>query len=156
LIYVFCIPTPHNFAIDIEKEIKLINHKQIKIMKKNLLSVIALVLVTFGSISAQSDFSNLGANTNQKFTIQQLDNLRFKVIFSEKLSGKIYLKITDESGNALVNENLNMDVVKPRLYDMSNLVDGKYVFTVEKDKKITSQTVILKTNINRSALMALN
>ncbi len=124
-------------------------------MKKNLLTVFTILLITYGSISAQST-TVAEVNPSQSYLIKQLDNLRFKVLFSENLKGKISLKIVDEAGNTLVSESINVGKSIAKLYDMSNLLDGKYTFVFGINKNIESQSVLIKTQINRSALLAMN
>ena len=125
-------------------------------MKKNSLMAIAIVLATFGSVSAQMVTSNVENTVNQNFVVKQLENLRFRVYFTDSVSGKVYIKIADDNGNILITENLNTAELKSRLYDLSNLLDGKYKISVESDKKVESQIVKIKTEISRSALVAIN
>lgn len=117
---------------------------------------IAIVLATFGSVSAQMVTGNFENTVNQNFVVKQLENLRFRVYFSDSMSGKVYIKIADDNGNILITENLNTADLKSRLYDLSNLLDGKYKISVESGKKVESQIVKITTETSRSALVAIN
>lgn len=127
-----------------------------KNMKKRNVMALAIILASFGSVNAKVNKTILDENPASKITIKQLQNLKFKVMVSEESKDVALVKITDERGNEIYSEKINATKLKSKLYDLSNLTDGTYTFAISSGKVIEKQKIYISTQINRSALMALN
>lgn len=127
-----------------------------KIMKSKKLIALAIILATFGSVSANVCDVKFDKDPNKNITIQEFGNLKFKISINENANGMAYFKISDEAGNVAYNESMEAKVLNRKLFDLSNLADGKYTFNVRVNGITEIQTIYLKTQINRSALLAAN
>ncbi len=127
-----------------------------KIMKSKKLIALAIILATFGSVSANVCDVKFEKDPNKNITIQEFGNLKFKISINENSNGMAYFKISDEAGNVAYNESMEAKVLNRKLFDLSNLADGKYTFNVRVNGITEIQTIYLKTQINRSALLAAN
>lgn len=127
-----------------------------KIMKSKKLIALAIILATFGSVSANVCDVKFDKDPNKNITIQEFGNLKFKISINENSNGMAYFKISDEAGNVAYNESMEAKVLNRKLFDLSNLADGKYTFNVRVNGITEIQTIYLKTQINRSALLAAN
>lgn len=125
-------------------------------MKSKKLIALAIILATFGSVSANVCDVKFDKDPNKNITIQEFGNLKFKISINENSNGMAYFKISDEAGNVAYNESMEAKVLNRKLFDLSNLADGKYTFNVRVNGITEIQTIYLKTQINRSALLAAN
>lgn len=127
-----------------------------KIMKSKKLIALAIILTTFRSVNANVCDVKFDKDPNKNITIQEFGNLKFKISINENANGMAYFKISDEAGNVAYNESMEAKVLNRKLFDLSNLADGKYTFNVRVNGITEIQTIYLKTQINRSALLAAN
>jgi hypothetical protein len=127
-----------------------------KIMKSKRLIALAIILATFGSVSANVCNVKFEKDPNKNITIQEFGNLKFKISITEKVNGMANFKISDETGNVVYNETMEAMKLNRKLFDLSSLSDGKYTFNVRINGTTEVQTIYLKTQINRSALLASN
>ncbi len=127
-----------------------------KMEKSKKLIALAIILATFGSVSANANEFKFEKDPNKNITIQEFGNLKFKISITENVKGMANFKISDETGNIVFDDNMDSQVLNKKLFDLSNLSDGKYNFTVRLNGTTEVQTIYLKTQINRSALIASN
>ncbi len=125
-------------------------------MKTKNFMAMAIILATFGSVSANSTKSEIYGDPIKTITIKQFDNLKFKVTVSDEKSAIASLAIKDKDGNEIYTDYLHVNQLNNKLYDLSNLTDGTYTFIVKIGNKIEKNTVYISTQVNRSALVAFN
>lgn len=128
-----------------------------KNMKKRNVMALAIILASFGSVSANVNSAIAKEDpSSQNITIKQIGNLKFRVVLAENDAALASIQIIDENGNEIYSENLNSTKLNTKLFDLSNLTDGTYTFVLKSGKKVEKQKVNISTQINRSALVALN
>ncbi|MES2796373.1 MAG: hypothetical protein V4683_10420 [Bacteroidota bacterium] len=125
-------------------------------MKTRTFMAAAIILATFGSVSAKSIEFKTKEDPNVNFSIIQMDKLRFKINIPAIKEVVAFIKISDDSGNIIYSENTDLFSISKKLYDLSNLTDGTYTFTLKSGKEYETKSVLIKTQINRSALVAMN
>lgn len=125
-------------------------------MKKRNAMALAIILASFGSVSANVNYTITNEDPSQNITIKQIGNLKFKVVLAESDALLATVKIIDENGNEIYSESVATTRLNTKLYDLSNLTDGTYTFVLKAGKKVEKQKVYISTQINRSALVAMN
>jgi S-adenosylmethionine hydrolase len=126
-------------------------------MKTRNVMALAIILASFGSVSANVNSTIAKEDpSSQNITIKQIGNLKFRVILAENDAALASIQIIDENGNEIYSENINSTKLNTKLYDLSNLTDGTYTFVLKSGKKVEKQKVNISTQINRSALIAMN
>ena len=125
-------------------------------MKKRNVMALAIILASFGSVNAKVNNTILTEDPTSKITIKQMQSLKFKVVVNEVTDTFASLKIVDANGNEIFSDKMDVTHLKTKLYDLSNLTDGTYTFIVKAGNIIETQKVFISTQINRSALVAMN
>jgi hypothetical protein len=124
-------------------------------MKTTKVWAFALLIAACGSVSAKSivrDFED----PKSILSIKEVNNLKFKLNYSTLNSGQVTIKIMDETGNEIYSQNSEIIDISKKLYDLSNLNDGKYTFTLKSGIINEKISIEIKTQTNRTALLAMN
>ncbi|RRB02079.1 hypothetical protein [Larkinella rosea] len=85
-------------------------------------------------------------------SIREVGNLKFKVSVNQPIDDKIVVSIVDDSNNKLYHGTLAKADQSGRVYDFSQLADGKYVIEVSFGKEKVSQSFAIKTQVSRVVL----
>jgi hypothetical protein len=124
-------------------------------MKTTKIWAFALLIAACGSVSAKSivrDFED----PKSILSIKEVNNLKFKLNYSTLNSGQVTIKIMDDTGNEIYSQNSEIIDISKKLYDLSNLNDGKYTFTLKSGIINEKISIEIKTQTNRTALLAMN
>ncbi|MGV3558046.1 hypothetical protein [Larkinella arboricola] len=128
-----------------------------KTVKNNLLLSLALLATTsFVAIAPSANARVLdGPKAETKaapVTIREVGNLKFKVSVNQPVNEKIIVSIADDSNNRLYNGILSKKDQSGRLFDLSQLADGRYVIEVSYGKERVSQSFAIQTQVSRVVL----
>ena len=86
-------------------------------------------------------------------SVQQLNNLKFRVSVNQPVTQRVRVTILNASTrDALYQGVLSAAEQKGRVFDLSQLADGTYVFEVAAGDQKFTQSFQLKTEINRVVL----
>ena len=109
-----------------------------------------LCLVSKASVQAQeaAPVTNYKQSTpSNVFYLQQLDAepAKFRLHYTNATTDKVVLTITDREGNTLLTKKIEQANFA-QTFDLSNLKDGSYTFTLQKGKDVVKKTVQLNTD----------
>ncbi|MFC5409527.1 hypothetical protein ACFPMF_09425 [Larkinella bovis] len=85
-------------------------------------------------------------------SIREVGNLKFKVSVNLPVEEKVNVLISDDSNNRLYNGTLSKQEKTGRVFDLSQLADGKYVIEVSYGKERVSQSFAIQTQVSRVVL----
>jgi hypothetical protein len=85
-------------------------------------------------------------------SIREIGNLKFKVTVIQPVDSKIVVSIADDSNNKLYNATLTKTEQLGRVFDFSQLADGKYVIEVSYGTGKVSQSFAIQTQVSRVVL----
>lgn len=124
-----------------------------KIMKSVVLAIgiAALSNATFAQSKLEKDVTPVEASTTEaKARIEEVGQLRFKVLVSNPTSQKATVLLRDDEGNVLFSQYVNSSY--NRTFDLNNLGDGKYKFTVITGKQRLNHEFSIETKTSRTIL----
>jgi hypothetical protein len=111
-------------------------------MKKLVLSLAILIGVSFATVSFAGE---------NGVKLSTLKDARFRLSINSA-SQKSLISIRDESGRILYNETVARNNNYLKIFDFSNLGDGKYTVEVSSGKSKVSKPFEISTNTTRSIL----
>ncbi|GAB3909055.1 hypothetical protein GCM10028803_45980 [Larkinella knui] len=123
-------------------------------VKLGLAMLAATTLVAIAPSSAEARVLD-GPKAETKATpvsIREVGNLKFKVTVNQPVNDKIVVSIVDDSNNKLYNGTLTKTEQLGRVFDFSQLADGKYVIEVAYGKEKVSQSFAIQTQVSRVVL----
>lgn len=85
-------------------------------------------------------------------SIREVGNLKFKVSVNQPNGERVIVSIVDDSNNKLYNGTLNKKDQSGRVYDLSQLADGRYIIEVSYGKERVSQSFAIQTQVSRVVL----
>ena len=85
-------------------------------------------------------------------SIREVGNLKFKVSLNQPSNERVVVSIVDDSNNKLYNGTLNKKDQAGRVYDLSQLADGRYVIEVAYGKERITQSFAIQTQVSRVVL----
>lgn len=115
-------------------------------MKKVVLALAVLVGVSTANISKASD------NKESKLNVQvsSLDNLQFRLVL-DQLDSKSTVLIRDYSGAVIYSLSVPKAEKFSKIFDLSHLRDGSYVFQVNNGKERVEKQFEINTEVKRVA-----
>ncbi|GAB3253383.1 hypothetical protein GCM10027347_13140 [Larkinella harenae] len=85
-------------------------------------------------------------------SIREVGNLKFKVSVNQPVDDKVIVSIADDSNTRLYNGSLSKKDHAGRVFDLSQLADGRYVIEVSYGKERVSQSFTIQTQVSRVVL----
>ncbi|MFN3850731.1 MAG: hypothetical protein ACK4NY_14955 [Spirosomataceae bacterium] len=124
-----------------------------KIMKSVVLAIgiAAISNATFAQSKLEKDVTPVEASaTEAKARIEEVGQLKFKVLVSNPSKQKTAILLRDEEGNVLFSQYLNSSY--NRTFDLNNLSDGKYKFIVIAGRERLNREFTIETKTSRTIL----
>lgn len=107
-------------------------------MKKTLVAIALIMGVSAGVMANDNDVN-----------VKALDGLKFKLSFDNTAS-KSSVAIVDEEGNFIYTDFGKASDNYAKVFDLSNLSDGKYSFVVMANGKKVVKDFEIKTEVKRN------
>ncbi|MFD1144326.1 hypothetical protein ACFQ4C_24580 [Larkinella insperata] len=128
-----------------------------KTIKNNVLLGLAVLATTsFVAIAPSANARVLdGPKAETKaasVSIREVGNLKFKVALNQPSNERVFVSIVDDSNNKLYNGTLSKKDQAGRVFDLSQLADGRYVIEVSYGKERVSQSFAIQTQVSRVVL----
>ncbi len=102
---------------------------------KNLLKIgfaVAALLLSTGSYANEGDFS---------FQVKRIDEK--KIAFFTNIAQSVQLSIVAEDEEVLYNQEMKAASGSTKIYDLTSLRDGKYIFKLETDSRLAEYKVVI-------------
>ncbi len=125
-------------------------------MKNRKLMAAAIILATFGSVSANTHDEKFKLDPIKNIKVEEYTKLKFKISLLNNETGIAQLRILNDTGEEVYSDNIDAKLLAKKLFDLSNLMDGKYTFLIRINGTTEKQIVNLKTETNRMAYMPVN
>ncbi|PLK42314.1 MULTISPECIES: hypothetical protein [Emticicia] len=123
------------------------------------LVVAIAIIASSASISLAQSTSNGKVSATEKvanLSVQNLGGLRFKLSFENPTKQKAQIILVDNNRTVYFNEYASGDAQYSKAFNLNNLVDGEYTFIVETPTEKVSKNFVIRTEINRGAILASN
>lgn len=120
-------------------------------MKKVVLMLAVLVGVS------TANFTIAGENNGSKLNVElsPLNNLQFKLVL-DQVDTKSTVQIRDYTGAVIYTVSVPKSEKFTKIFDLSNLRDGSYVFQVNNGKQRIEKQFEINTEVKRVATQVLN
>ncbi len=119
-------------------------------MKTIVVLAAVLMGVSAASVVKANDGIVIENFVTSDLTVKAMDGLKFK-IYASNLEKKSVLTIKDLSGNILHKEYCTETAIA-KIFDLSTLPDGKYVFELESGSDVISKPFEIATSVKRAAV----
>jgi hypothetical protein len=117
-----------------------------------MLAVLGLVSVSPVSAFAKGE-EPIKNESKLDVSIQQLQDMKFRVALTQPTSSRVFVSIVDAAaGGSLYKGTFTQKDENSRIFDLSQLADGKYVFEVVVGDQKFTQSFELKTQVSRVVL----
>ncbi|WP_128546123.1 hypothetical protein [Larkinella soli] len=117
-----------------------------------LLAAAGLLTIAPSTASARVEDGPKAETKTNSVSIREVGNLKFKVSVAQPVEDKVQVLITDESNTRLYVGTLSKKDQLGRVFDLSNLADGKYVIEVAYGKERVAQSFAIQTQVSRVVL----
>ena len=87
-----------------------------------------------------------------ELNLRALSNLKF-VLSANKVGERTIISLLDEDKTVLFRDYANTNGDYTKIFDLSNLADGKYTFVVKNGVEEIEKTLEIKTSVERSATL---
>lgn len=115
-------------------------------MKKLVLMLVVLVGVSTTNFTIASDNNQSKVNVE----LSPLDNLQFKLVL-DQVNTKSTVLIKDYSGAIIYTVTVPKTEKYTKIFDLSNLRDGSYVFQINNGKERVEKQFEINTEVKRIA-----
>lgn len=120
-------------------------------MKKLFVTVALLMGVSATNfVEAKNGLKIVDIAASTDVNITALAGLKFHLT-SDNIQKKTYIALKDNNGTVLFSEYTSKAGSYSKLFDLSNLADGKYTFVVINGVEQVEKPFTISTNVNRSA-----
>ncbi|MFN3785020.1 MAG: hypothetical protein ACK4R6_13970 [Spirosomataceae bacterium] len=127
-------------------------------MKRTILAIAVLVGVSIANVSVASNgikiVDILAAQPVADLQVEALKDLKFKLTV-DKLGNKSYIAIKSQAtGEIMYSEFVSNAKANSysKVFDLSNLADGNYVFVVENGTEKMEKPFVISTEVKRTAI----
>lgn len=121
-------------------------------MKKSFLVIAVLMGVSTANFANVLKTNNTAVEVREdrtvELSVETFSDLKFKLSVNN-LSARSYIAIKSSVGEVLYSEYTSGSESYSKVFDLSNLLDGKYTFVVETSKGIVEKPFSIKTQTTR-------
>lgn len=123
-------------------------------MKKTIITF-ALLMGVSGATIANNDMKIVkvaSLTETADLNLKALSGLKF-ILSANKVEQRTIISLVNEDKSVLFSEYADTNGDYTKVFDLSNLVDGKYTFVVRNGIEETKKTFEIKTSVERSAIL---
>lgn len=123
-------------------------------MKKTIITF-ALMMGVSGATIANNDMKIVkvaSITEGTELNLKVLNNLKF-VLSANKVEQRTIISLLDKEKSVLFSEFADTTGDYSKIFDLSNLVDGKYTFVVRTGGETIEKTFEIKTSVERSVIL---
>lgn len=120
-------------------------------MKKIILAVAVLMGVSAASFATEinNNAVEVRGDRTVELSVETFKDLKFKLSI-KNLANRSYIAIKSSAGEVLYSEYATVNTAEySKVFDLSNLLDGKYTFVVETNKGYVEKPFEIKTQTTR-------
>lgn len=121
-------------------------------MKRTILIAAVLMGVStanFANVTSNNTAIETRVDRSIEMSVETFKGLKFKLSVNN-LSARSYIAIKSETGEVLYSEYTSGNTeTYSKIFDLSNLMDGKYAFVVETNKGLVEKPFVIKTETTR-------
>lgn len=139
------------YTFESPKKIIFIKSKMPNIMKKTFLMLALSLSVATFSFAFDKNPVNSTEKTDPKITVQDISNLRLKVLFDKVAKSTASVQIYNAKGDVFYQDL--SDTSKPLVLNLSHLEDGAYTLSVISGDQKLSHDFTIQSEITRSAVI---
>lgn len=122
-------------------------------MKRTILLIAVLMGVSTANFATALNTNNTAievrGENNVEMSVESFAGLKFKLSLNH-LSARSYIAIKSATGETLYSEYTSGSESYTKVFDLSNLMDGKYAFVVESNKGTIEKPFSIKTETTRT------
>ncbi|MFD2519929.1 T9SS type A sorting domain-containing protein [Emticicia soli] len=120
-------------------------------MKKSFLALALILSLATFSFAFDKTPVNSTEKTDPKITVQDISNLRLKVLFDKVAKSTASVQIYNSKGDVFYQDL--SETSKPLVLNLSHLEDGAYTLSVVSGDEKLSHDFTIQSEITRSAII---
>lgn len=121
---------------------------------KKIIITFALLMGVSGATFANNDMKIVkvaSVTEGAELSLKALKGLKF-ILSANKVEQRTVISLLNDSKSVLFSEYADTVGDYNKIFDLSNLADGKYTFVVKNGNEQTEKTFEIKTSVKRSAI----